>query len=874
MSFTRFNNSSSFKRFNQPDPSNPYDTASIDNQINNATMRIEDAGYTPEKADKRNWFEKLTNLPQGQNFFFDTLELLGRPGQALMNGIAKKNTGMGVGEALKRGFSGEDKVRGSDLLEGTNITNPLAKTIVGTGLEIALDPLTYVPGGVLAKGVTVPTKLAGKALGGAVKAVENTIPSFARFNDNVVRPAADGVKDGLGYMFKPDYKKTETLTGGQSDFLSNLERESENSRRFMKENYMTDLADTANTAGGIESGIDVGRLMEKDLQVNGPRPFREVSTDPNVTLAADKLIRSNAQLREFAKEKGIDIPELAGYMTHILTQEEKARRAAGKSFKIDVGRFGTGNPNKKILQKRNLEGSVEDINQQMGRNFFEPNAYFASGVGQQRLIDYIHSVDFRRKVLSNPDFAQKYENGMDVGKNIIIDSNNYKFLKESGDTLEGLNLADNIGGEYVVTPQVKMLLDRYQRINSDQGTKAFIKSFDALQSTWKKLALFSPGFHVRNMAGGMWNNYVTGMNLPQLIKYTQEGAREVFRAARGKESGLYREFREQGLGSTGQANVELGFTRDPESAIRKAVEQRSKDAKGKVVQRLNPLNAFQTSREAGDIVDQTNRFAVYKWSRDRGMSPQQAAEKVRETQFDYTQLTNVEQNVFRRIAPFYTWTRKNVPFQIKKFLEDPRKFQNINRLRLNAQENVGLNEENMPEFMKENFYTPLYGADGKGKMLALNLPLGDLTKLSNPLKMGTDMVSQLAKTPVEIATNYNMFKGKAIQQFEGQQKQLQLPGTDAKFGIPIKLSHAVESLGGQVGRGITNLLQPRADVDQDSKYRTPTLGLSFLKDFDAEANAYYERLNQLKQLQDLIRYIEQQEGEKPRTVNEINRGSR
>ncbi|KIL35874.1 hypothetical protein SD71_10815 [Cohnella kolymensis] len=1186
MSFSRFNKSnSSFQRFSQP--TDPYDTTSIDNQIKNASTRIQDAGFQPDNADKRNWFERLTNLPQKQNFFFDTLELLGRPGQSVMNAIHKKNTSMSLGEALKRGISGDDKIRGSELLQGTNM-NAAAKAVVGTGLEIALDPLTYVPGGILAKGVTIPGKAAGRAVSGAYKATENAIPSFARFSENTLRPAAENVKDGLGYMFNSEYKIKDTLDGGKSDFLKNLNQQTDNSRRYMQEETLGNLGRVARDAGGIDTGADVGRIMEKplrqfedvkgyefpdglrrtenkqdlfaeisknrgsiknigkdiratsgqydqaigqfgnaldqtdsqlrklfaglereagknldsttrgnlreaslelkrlDSQINNfdnaqesvlrhfkkqvkdnhesnfellkrikdvapngvkgvarqempngllirkegkaidevanelgyqyaddlvqelkrlnnvprkldeetvtrfaqqemqrtgslerlqdtfkglqtakstiqnsikdiakqapktraakaaaqafaklsdhpeyvrltqqrdalkqqfdalkteskstrqgkvdqikqheadiqtlheaaknpvivqkeiPRPPRESSADPKIQKAAQKLVKSNAVIREFAEQNGIGIPELEGYMTHVWSQEERARRTRVSA--VDRGSRGTGNPNKSILKNRELTGSAEDINDKLGRKFFEPNAFYASAIGQKRLVDYVHAVKFRREVLSNPEFANKFVKGMTVPKGAeVIDTNNYKFLKDSGDVLDGMGLADEVGGQYIVTKQAKLLLDRYQRINTDEGTKAFLKAFDTIQSFWKRGALFSLGYHVRNQAGAMFNNYVGGMNPVDIAKYTQDGFKEVARAIGGKESALFTEYRKQGLSSTALSQVEFArYGEEPEKAIEKTVKNLSKDTKGQVTQRLNPVNAFKTSQEVGNFFDQGNRFALYKWAREKlNLSPEKAAEKVREVQFDYTKLTPFEQNVVARVVPFYRWMRNNIPFQVRQFINDPRKYEYLNKARLNAQQAVGLDDENIPDYMKESFSMPISGEGGKGKMLGLNLPLGDLTKLSRPGKTLIDSVSPLLKTPAELALNFNTFRGKPIQQFSGQQKQYEVPGI-GEFGVPIKGAYAFEQATGQIGRGLSGLMQKPENVDQDVKNRLPTLGISSLtKDFDAEKYAYYAKLNELKQLQDLILFIEQQTGDKPRTVREIAKG--
>lgn len=853
------------------------DSDQLQRQIDNAQLRVQDAGFNVEDSDKRNSFEKFTNLPENQNWFLDTLELLGRGGNAVKN-VVDKSLIKGredFGTALYRGASGKEKVNGVDLAKQLGIDNKYGQFIAGTALDIGLDPTTYIPGGVIAKGVGAAVKpVAGIAKAG-LNAFEEAAPAFKTFRETKINPVFDSAKDSLGYMFNPQYKQKQTLFGEENDALQNLYKETENSRQFMKENNMTNLADIAKSAGGIDTGADVGRLMEKDLQMIGPRPNRELSDNPQVVKAAEDLMKSNADLRQYALDNGIEIPEMAGYMTHILSKEERARRSAEKTHLVDKGQFNAGNPNKSILNARKVPGSAEDVNDQLGKTFFEPNAYFATGIGQQRLIDYIHAAGFRRKVLSNPDFAVKYDEFAATGQKLpkdaaIIDSNNYKFLKEDGDVLDGLPLKDEVGGKYVVTRAAKELLDRYQRVNTDEGTKAFIKAFDAVQGTWKKLALFSPGFHIRNAAGAMWNNYLAGMNSVQVAKYTGEAAAEVTNALKGAESELFREYRSQGLSSTSLSKVEYGRRgTEPEDAIQKTIQNRSKDTKGQVIQRLNPLNAFATSRELGDVGDQVNRFALYKFARDKGKSPEEAAAQVVETHFDYTNLTGFEEKA-RRVIPFYAWMRNNIPYQIKKLIDNPRKFGNINKIRLNAQDASGLNDENMPEYMKEQFNIPVYGSGGVGSSLGLNLPLTDLTKLSSPLKTFTDALTPLLKTPIELGTNNNMFLGKPIKKFEGQTKQFELGGMG--FDLPIKAAYAAEQLGGQIGRGMSQYLQKTGQEDQDTKFRVPSMGISsVVKPFDAEKAKQLETLQRLKALQDYLLYIQQQTGEKPRTVNEIRR---
>jgi hypothetical protein len=565
-------------------------------------------------------------------------------------------------------------------------------------------------------------------------------------------------------------------------------------------------------------------------------------------------------------------------MAHVLTEEarkyKRMRSAQG-------GNFGIGNPNKGVVKTRKYDGSVEDVNELLDRKLFNPNAFIASAVGQKRLIEYIHAETFKNKVLNNPSFSVPFKKGMTVPDNaVVINPDSYKFFKVT--TPEGSQqLSMGKGQEYIVTKGAKEALDRYQTVINDEGTKSFLKAFDTVQSLWKRSSLFSLGYHFRNQAGAMFNNFVGGMNPVELARYTKEGLEEVSRSLMGKESELFDAYRKQGLGSSSLTSVEYARPGlEPEQAIARTVENMSKSTGQKVSDRINPLNkaawgnAFQTSTEVGSFFDQANRFALFKWAVEKkGMSHADAAKKVREVQFDYSKTTNFERNVLVRAFPFYRWMRNNIPFQIKTFINDPRKYQFLNNVRQNAQQNVGLNDENIPGYMKENFMIPVSGKDGKGRFLSSNLPLSDLTKLTKIGKTFVDSTTPLIKTPAELALNYNTFLKKPIQKFTGQQEQYQIPYTDVAFGVPAKAAYAFNQATGQIGRGLSGFLQKPDTKDQDTANRLPSLGISSLtKPFDAEKYAYYEKLDELKQLQDLMLFIQQQEGEKPRTVREINKG--
>ena len=1051
MPFSQYSTSKFSRRKKDTTGQDERSVESVNRQIENAIKRIEDAGFTVSQADRRNAIEKALNLPEGQSALFDVLEVLGRPGRAVVSGVEAAVRGEEAPlRAAYEGLTGKRRTTGADLAETLGVENPVAKAIVGVALDIGLDPTTYIPGAVFAKGAQIAGRGVSAVGRGAMKAAERVAPTFTR---ETLRPGLQSVREGVGRMFVPDYKLDETLFGTRDDTVSRLKQQTENRIRFMTEESMKRVADAAKTAGGIERGTEVGRVMEAPLrqfedikgyefpdglrrttnrqdliyeanklrdeikttgqevnrirrdyekqisetaqqleridrqirryyfreenkalrqlknrkrlklpagqtiedaarniamqrvspspafnlllqrrdelktqldtlrqqmqQARQPgierirnlqsevdalreaarnpvmiqreieRPVREMPSDPAVQQAARNLIRSNKELRQWALDNGVQIGELEGYMTHVLAAEERKRRRTLQAVSVDRGRFGTGQPNKRILEARKIPGSVEDINEQIGRTFFEPNAFFATAIGQKRLIEYVNAVNFRRQVLSNPNFAIKWEDyvaqyGDTIPTNaVVIDTNKYKFIDD--ETAKELGLETEIGGKYVVTKSVKAALDRFQRLTTDEGINAFLRAFDRAQSGWKRLALFSLAYHLRNDLGAKFNNWVGGMSLSDLAKYSAQADREVYNAiVRGKETPMFREYREQGLGSASLSAVEFARRgEEPEQAIRRTIEKRSKMGEtlgGRIRAELsqvkkNPLNVFETSREFADFVDQTNRYALYKWARDKGMSPEAAAAKVREVQFDYTRLTPFEQEFMTRLFPFYRWIRNNLPFQIRQFINDPRKYANINKLRINLQEATGINEENVPEWMKEQFALPIYGREGRGQFLALNLPLSELTKAERPLKTIVDALTPIAKLPAELALNRNFFFNRPIEEFEGQREIYQLPFGGPRFGIDATTAYVLNQLGGQIGRGISGYLQAPESENQDIKYRTPSLGIrSLLKPFDVQQAEYFQQLDRLRKLQDFIDYIEQQTGQRPRTVREIERG--
>lgn len=850
----------------------PYDTTSTDRSINNAKMRIQSAGGELDK-DPRNWLEKKLNVTPDQNWLFDTLEVIGRPQQAFYGGVKALWKGEDRDAGAMAGLKGNQKLSGSDFIENTGIDNKYLKGGLGFGVDVASDPLNLIPVGAITKGVG---------------AVSKPISSgFSKLADAV--PAVQSVKDGLGSMFKYQYGWNKTLDGGADDTIKNAFNQTQNDVRYKSEEALKNVANQVREAGGYGTGSDVGRIMEKDIVTPHQGPKLPTSSDPKIIQAADNLMKSNDEIRDWANSAGVEIDELQGYMSHIWSAEERAFRKTKQGKKATMSGSSGMSPNDSILKKRQYEMSAEDANISVGREMFNPNAYFSSAIGQKRLIEYVGAKKFMDDVLTNPSFAMKKDDyvkkhGGISDDLVTIKPDQFKFFKvdmDNGKTIMGAAS----GAEYVVTKGAKQALERFNQVSSDEGIQTFLRGLDKAQGMWKRLALLSGGYHVRNAMGAMFNNYVGGMNPVELARYTSEGVADVTKALAGNETALYKEFRQQGLGSSSQMAVDLARAGDtPEKALEKTVKDMSKSKVRRGLEKANPFRVFQTSQEAGNAVDQANRMALYKWAKDKGMTPQQAADKVREVQFDYTRTTNTEREAFTRLAPFYRWSRNNIPFQIKSLVNDPAKYARVDSLYENAQEMAGIDEENIPEYMREGMYLPVSGdGKGSGSMLGMGLPAADLIKLSNPGKLGLDSLTPLLKTPIETIANRNFFYNNDIERFKGQEKKFQIPeqvygmdvpgGGKSLGGVPVKAAHAIESFGGQPVRGLSKMLSQPTLQEKENEALKPSLGIrNMIKQFDINKSNYFQKRDELKKLMDYIDYLEQEQGQRPKTISQIKKG--
>jgi len=172
-----------------------------------------------------------------------------------------------------------------------------------------------------------------------------------------------------------------------------------------------------------------------------------------------------------------------------------------------------------------------------------------------------------------------------------------------------------------------------------------------------------------------------------------------------------------------------------------------------------------------------------------------AANEVKAGLFDYGDVSKFERDALKRVMPFYTWTRKNIPVQLKHLVLNPQRAEKIAIAKQQFEHETGdLDHSDYGAFWGDR--VPVFlGQESKGVIEAFTLlnvvPMADLQRLIRPGPLLAEMTSPGIKAPLEILFNYDSFrKGKIAKQkaFTGESKDF------LGVSLPPRLHHLAQVL--------------------------------------------------------------------------------
>jgi len=491
------------------------------------------------------------------------------------------------------------------------------------------------------------------------------------------------------------------------------------------------------------------------------------------------------------------------YLRHMMTKQ--AYEYLSKNQPGVLSQFAK--PGSQFFKARKYLGSIDEVNDyfkaiyNLDMEVFDPSAFRAAedffkyafrNIEQGKLMELLLSSKDKfgeglLKVIDNTKEAKKALSG----ENILFTSFREEFPQlvknlsaKHMDALEKYLIGTGLG-----TGNKAIAMNRSIHRVLKESEKAF-KSLDDLTvfydkflNTWKGLTLVTPGFHLRNLFGNMFNSYVAGMDTIAQFKYTRIGMLEladfdkaVKLIAKGEKfSALPKnlqkaynnviDFQKSGLIQSHRG------VRDLEQ-LKEASELGADGAKG-VKKLYNEV--IRLNFNIAEKMDDTQRYILYRWGLDKYGDANKAAKIVTDSLFDYSALTGFEKDVMKRLFPFYTFMKNNFIFHAKNILANPKLYARTGRAYKYYLEDIaGYGPDDLPDYMVESMWLPLpmmvTKNDKQGiAFLKANLPITDFMELvQNPFEKGVQSITAPVKLLLELGAGRDMFTGQPITKFPGE----------------------------------------------------------------------------------------------------------
>jgi len=331
---------------------------------------------------------------------------------------------------------------------------------------------------------------------------------------------------------------------------------------------------------------------------------------------------------------------------------------------------------------------------------------------------------------------------------------------------EGLVEGTDVLKKHWFTPEIAAEINKTTTaLTDDETMKGIIKGFDTVQNFWKGQVLISPAYHARNVIGNMWNNFLGGVKKPALYKTahdiqmlgkTPSQLKNIIITTKAgkKVTGLQVLRQAEKTGVLGRG----WYAADIEKVINKY--------------KINPT---KWNRRVGEAIENNARLAHFIDKVEKGSSFFDASQSVKKYLFDYGELTKFEKQVMKRVLPFYTWSRKNIPLQLEQIIKQPGKFAALGKAKANIESEAGapLTEKYLPEWIKGR--APIrIRKNKKGQyeyfLIENWLPAADIDKILKPGRTFGEMFTPIIKTPYEFFRNWSTYFNNKIERYPGERQ--------------------------------------------------------------------------------------------------------
>lgn len=371
-----------------------------------------------------------------------------------------------------------------------------------------------------------------------------------------------------------------------------------------------------------------------------------------------------------------------------------------------------------------------------------------------------------------------------------LDKQAYEALQ--GEGWRSVTTSHSYNDGTLLSPADAKDLERVHRAISDsmQDPAAVLQFLRQTQGLWKRTALATPGFHIRNLMDDMMRGWWGGARNP---KSWEDATRVMMsrgsvKIGRGKRARIWTADQMMQLADDAGA-TNIGFV---SSDVRAGESYAKKTAK----LRHSKFNYLRASENVGDLRDNWTRLGFFIEQLKNGHNVQQAAERTRTFMFDYGE-TGAFVNTARLYwTPFITFASKVIPLTAKTFAANPRIPAHIGMFTDQMNREAGNPDlSQLAPDQAASFGLPTWLS--KAIRGVANLPQnGDPVLLDPKRAFGyatlndvdprnfqstlSNYLGPFVKTPIETATGYSFYRGKMFPASGVRQP----PVVQALAGIP------------------------------------------------------------------------------------------
>jgi hypothetical protein len=352
----------------------------------------------------------------------------------------------------------------------------------------------------------------------------------------------------------------------------------------------------------------------------------------------------------------------------------------------------------------------------------------------------------------------------------------------------------------------------FDRVDNREAVESFLSYYDSALNFWKSQALLGVSWPVFNIFGGMFFNFVNGVSpsayrpdriqyvTSMLLKANNVDALKKMPAIQTDTGIIYtadeimKMLKDQSIVNSRFVDEVSGLIDNP--ATRKWALGETKEIPQDIIKykaAIRQLPKFpQTSAEAGrsgilgsivskpmksffrfnELLDEHTKATAFIDRLRVGDSPNEAARFVAKIQPDYhpSRYTKFEKDYAMRLFPFYKWSKNATYTMLTQVMaKRPWGMALMPKLQNLLQVENGLPRELFPEWMRDEMAVQVGGDKDSGMLLTLGnmTPHQDFFNLFDPVRSGISMSTPYLKAPIEFSLDRDLFTGRKISDYPG-----------------------------------------------------------------------------------------------------------